>query len=124
MTDAPDALDTWAIIEAMGHRTAIGRVCEATIAGKQLLKVDRLDGAVQYYPPESLYCLTPCSEEQARAAQKRVYGSGLPFALAELTSGSTWADDVPEENALHHEVAVGAFPDIDEDDIEEIGDPY
>lgn len=104
MTAEP--LDTWAIVEAMGHRTAIGKVSEATIAGKQLLRVDRLDGATQYYPPESLYCLTPCTEEQATAAQKRTYGNGLPFALAELTSGSTW--DVIE----------------DEDDREETGGPF
>ena len=105
MTDAPEPLDTWAIVEAMGHRTAIGRVSEAVIAGKALIRVDRLDGAVQYYPPESLYCLTPCTREQAEAARRNVYGSSLPFALAELTSGASSTD-----------VWGGDLEDLDDED--------
>lgn len=83
----PQPLDTFAVVEAMGHRTLIGSVTEATVAGKALLRVQRLDGPVQYLPPESLYMLTPCTQAQAHEAQRRVYGPGLPHYLAALTAG-------------------------------------
>jgi hypothetical protein len=117
MTTTPEPLDTYAVVEAMGHRTAIGRVSEATIAGKQLLRVDRLDGAVQYYPPESLYCLTPCTREQAEAAQKRSFGNGgLPYGLAALTSGSTWGDVAEEDRCC-----CGASGTVHEHETDEDG---
>ena len=111
MTDtAAEPLDTFAIVEAMGHRTLIGRITEATIAGKAMLHVATIAGGEHYLPPESLYCLTPCTREQAERAASRHWG-GLPPALAALTAGT---GDGLEEDALHHEVAAGGFPDGDE----------
>lgn len=121
---SPEPLDTYAIIEAMGHRTLIGAVTEATIAGKQLLKVDRLDGVTQYLPPESLYMLTPCTQDQAREAARRQYGSGLPHYLAALTSGSTspWADeDSPGDRGYFHG-GNGESDDLDDSDLDDNGD--
>jgi hypothetical protein len=96
MTNDPTAagpLDTWAIVELMGHVTIIGRVTEAQLAGVPVLRIDRPDERAQYIAPQSLYRLTPCTEDEARQAheaeQRRWYGPyGLPSSLAAaLTPG-------------------------------------
>lgn len=85
--NAPGPLDTWAVVEAMGHRTLIGRITERVIAGKAMLHVATIAGGEHYLPPESLYCLTPCTQEQSTRAASRHWG-GLPPALAALTAGT------------------------------------
>ena len=86
-TPEPQPLDTYAVVEAMGHRTLIGRVTEAAIAGKAMLHVATIAGGEHYLPPESLYWLTPCTREQAERASSRHWG-GLPPALAALAAGT------------------------------------
>jgi len=65
----------WAIVELMGHRRLAGFVTEEEIAGVGLLRLDVFtEGdkaeATQYYHPNALYCLTPTTEEIARAVAK------------------------------------------------------
>jgi len=96
MSAAP--LDTWAVIELMGHVTIIGRVTETTLAGAPMLRVDRIDGRVQRVSPQALYRLTDVTEDEARAAwlaQASWSGSrGLPNALTQgEVHSSPWADD-------------------------------
>lgn len=67
---------SWAILELMGHRRLGGYVTEQEIAGHGMLRIDvpGEDGqttASQFYSPSSLYCLTPTTEEMARAVAKR-----------------------------------------------------
>lgn len=74
MADAP-TFEGWAILELMGHRRLGGYVQEATVAGSGFLRIDVPgDGepiASQFYSPSSVYCLTPTTEEMARAVAKR-----------------------------------------------------
>ena len=77
---------TWAVIELMGHRQAVGAISETVIAGRQMLTVSRVDtepeGQVQHYGPESVYCLTPVTEDQARLiASQRYKTHVVPPAL-------------------------------------------
>src|SRR5262245_58249126 len=62
----------WAVLELMGHRRLGGYLREVSIAGAGMLRIDipRKDGSTftQFYPPSTLYCLTPVSERVARAA--------------------------------------------------------
>lgn len=62
----------WAIIELMGHRRLAGHVQEATIAGASFLRLDVPSDppATQFYSPGSVYCITPTTEETARAVAK------------------------------------------------------
>lgn len=67
-----DGFTAWAHLEAMGHRSHWGLVSEKQIAGASFLQIDcfkigsdELTGTF-LYPPASIYCLTPCSEERAR----------------------------------------------------------
>ena len=63
--------DEWAILELMGHRRLAGKVTDAVIGGGAFLRID-IPGkndkqTTQYYSPGSVYCLTPTTEEIARA---------------------------------------------------------
>lgn len=75
----------WAVLELMGHRRLTGLVREVTLAGAGFLRIDVYEGAAeeakatQFYPPSSVYCLTPTSEEAARKASM----PWQPAALAE-----------------------------------------
>lgn len=62
----PDTFDEWVILELMGHRRLAGRLTEQEIAGKGLLRL-QMDDATQFYSPAAVYCITPTSEETARA---------------------------------------------------------
>lgn len=74
MTQLP--FESWAVLEVMGHRRLTGLVREVTLAGAGFLRIDVFEGsdceakATQYYPPSSVYCLTPTTEEAAREAAK------------------------------------------------------
>ena len=65
-------IDGWAILELMGHRRLGGQVSEAMIAGASFIRID-VPGhgvdpvATQFYAPGAVYCITPTTEETARA---------------------------------------------------------
>lgn len=66
----------WAILELMGHRRLAGYVQEVELAGAGVIRVDvpGEDGrpaATQFYAPSALYCLTPTTEEMAKAVADR-----------------------------------------------------
>lgn len=114
MTDTPEPLDTFAVVELMGHVTIIGAISEATIAGAAMLRIQRLDGRVQHVGAQSLYRVTECTEDEARRAhqleQHRYYGpAGLPNSLARavmdapLMIGAGDDDDDPYTEAGHDE---------------------
>lgn len=89
---------SWAILELMGHRQAIGTISETTIAGRQMLTIARVDtepeGQVQHYGPESVYCLTPVTEDQARLlASQRYKTHVVPPAL----TAASYVDDGDDE---------------------------
>ena len=62
----------WCVLELMGRRKLAGYVREVTIAGAGLLRIDVYEGdaeqaaLTQFYPPSSLYALTPVAEAVAR----------------------------------------------------------
>ena len=69
-------LQSFAVIEMMGHRKIVGLVTESDISGGQLLRVDVLnaDGEperTEYIGVGSIYCLTIVSEEAAKAVAAR-----------------------------------------------------
>lgn len=72
------AFEGWAVLELLGHRRLAGYVREATIAGAAFLRIDVVtreegDEATQYVSPSSVYALTPCTEEVARAVAERTW---------------------------------------------------
>lgn len=63
--------EEWAVLELMGHRRLAGKITEAVIGGGAFLRVDipgkNGEQTTQYYSPNAIYCITPTTEEIARA---------------------------------------------------------
>lgn len=72
MTETETTFEGWAVLELMGHRRLAGYVSEANVAGAAMLRLD-VPGkdddvaATQFYSASALYCLTPTTEDLARA---------------------------------------------------------
>jgi hypothetical protein len=92
--------DRYAIVELMGHRTAIGAVSETTLAGRPMLAIDVMTGTGtvrQLYGPESVYGFTPVTREQAvkYAADYRYSAPPVVRELAEVTPAIEQGDPDP-----------------------------
>lgn len=62
-------IDTWAIVELMGHVRIAGRVTEEEHFGAKLGRIDIPTGdgfVTQFFGGSSVYRMTPCSEAAAR----------------------------------------------------------
>lgn len=71
MSGQTEGFSGWAILEIMGHRKLGGMVQVSPPEMPTMVRVDVFrDGdeavATQYYGTQSIFCLTPCSEEVAR----------------------------------------------------------
>jgi hypothetical protein len=69
-SETKETFEGWCIIELMGHRKLGGHVREQEIAGHGFIRLDVPDGdknITQLYSPKSVYCISPVSEELARA---------------------------------------------------------
>ena len=71
------AFDEWALVEVMGHQQYAGRVTEQVIGGASFLRVDvpECEGRPAFTKilgAGSIFCITPCSEEVARAMALRM----------------------------------------------------
>ena len=65
--------EEWAILELMGHRRLAGKITDAVIGGGAFLRIDITTNydpgdeyTTQFYSPQSVYCISPVSEEIAR----------------------------------------------------------
>jgi hypothetical protein len=73
-----EVFEGWVILELMGHRRLAGYLREQEIAGEGFLRLDvPADAgtllertATQFYRPGAVYCITPTTEETARAVAK------------------------------------------------------
>lgn len=96
---AATAFEGWAILELMGHRRLGGYVSEATLAGSSFVRIDvpgegEAKSASQFYNPSAVYCLTPTSEETARAVAKMAQPAPVQrWELPALPSPSSDTDD-------------------------------
>ncbi|MDA8311463.1 MAG: acetyltransferase [Actinomycetota bacterium] len=66
----------WSILELMGHRRLAGMVTTEQIGRASFIRIDvplDSDGETtsQFYSPSAVYCLTPTTEEIARAFADR-----------------------------------------------------
>lgn len=120
MTAEGKLFEGWAILELMGHRRLGGYVTEVTLAGAGMLRIDIPElvlgetthaAATQFYPPASLYALTPTTEEIARAVRSRpepVHAWELP-RQGELTAVPDFLDDVIDELERDRDDEVGGW---------------
>jgi hypothetical protein len=88
-------LDTWGIVEVMGHKRFAGHITEQAFGSASLIRVDvpatEQPGGVttteysKLVGISSVYCITPTTEDVARraAAQIERYNDPIPVALPE-----------------------------------------
>jgi hypothetical protein len=75
-----DKFECWAVVEVMGHQRYAGLVKEQAIGGCAFVRVDvpqigdRLP-FTKLLGPSSIFAITPCSEEAARAAAAQCYNT-------------------------------------------------
>ncbi len=77
MTETDKKFEEWAVVEIMGHKRFAGLVTEQAVGGTSFVRIDV--PAIQLKPGEvlppftklfgaaSIYCISPCTEETARA---------------------------------------------------------
>lgn len=116
-----DGFNEWCIVELLGHRRVAGLVSEASVGGCSLLRVDVPEcperaAMTQYYGPGAIYCMTPVTEVQARAAARAF--APLPVSRWELAQclpppGADGAEAGDEDD----------FPDEDDDPFREDAPP-
>ena len=117
MNEEKEVFEGWCIIELMGHRRLAGYVRELNIAGAGFLRVDvpaatgDASVATQFYPPSSVYCITPTTEEIARAVAVR--SNPQPVARWELPGMSVGS---PSHYDVDGAALDGDDPDPTEDD--------
>lgn len=68
--------EEWALLEIMGHQRYAGRVSEQTVGGASFVRIDvpECDGEAAFtklFGAGSIYCITPVSEQIARAIAKQ-----------------------------------------------------
>lgn len=103
----------WVILELMGHRRLAGFLTEQEIGGASFLRLDipgenGRQAATQLYSPQAVYCITPTTEELARA----VAGENQPEPV------HRW-----ELRALKApEPRIPTYEDVMDDDMDEYED--
>lgn len=90
----------WAVLELMGHRRLAGYLTEQEVAGAAFIRID-VPGdegatATQFYAPAAVYCITPTTEEIARAVAKR--DRPEPVSRWELPAPKAEARPLPDED--------------------------
>lgn len=89
--ETSSGFESWAIVELMGHVTLAGLVKEEEIASSKLLRIDIPEcgdepAHTRFFGAGAIYCMTPVTEEVARAVlarnrSKPAFAYGLPRQL-------------------------------------------
>lgn len=135
MPDQRETFEGWAILELMGHRRLGGYVREQQIAGAAFIRIDvHGDGpvgeyeveqatATQFYAPAAIYCITPTTEQMARAAAGTVapiteweLRRALPAPTPEPGPEVDYSE-LDEEDEHDHADLSGEALDLDPDQI-------
>lgn len=108
MSEEKEVFEGWCIIELLGHRRLAGYVREQNIAGAGFLRLDvpaakdsDPDIATQFYPPSSVYCITPTTEAVARAVGSK--SRPEPVQRWELPGAPIASRTVEAEELYDHE---------------------
>lgn len=77
MTQPVTKFEEWAVVEVMGHKRFAGLVTEHSMGGTSFVRIDvpaiafsdgsSLPPFTKLFGAASIYCISPCTEETARA---------------------------------------------------------
>jgi len=118
MSETAEKFEQWCVVEIMGHKKFAGLVTEQSVGGASFVRVDvpeviDFDGKTlpafsKLFGAASIYCLSPCTEETARAFAAQIRSQS--FSLYE-------APRLPAPPQVPYE-----DPNDDEDDGEDLDD--
>lgn len=106
----PEAFESWAVIEIMGHDRYAGRVTERAIGGCSFVQIDvpavnGREGYTKLFGSAAIFSITPCTEEVAKAVAERIEHRGIsPVGLPN--------SHPPQTAAIAHD----DLDDLDDDD--------
>jgi hypothetical protein len=121
---ASDKLDTWALVEIMGHQKIAGHITEQTIAGSAMLRVDvpacgEQKSYTRFYGASAIYSISPTTEEIARAMAKNCCSEPVSRYELPRIANAVPTDDRPSisrENAYAPHDSEPLDDDENEDD--------
>lgn len=102
MPEQTAPLDTWAIVEVLGHKKFAGKLTEQVFGAASMFRVDvpetdQGDRTTAAYTKligvGSIYCITPCTEAIARAAAQAL---------------ERWNEPIPVDLPMHRQLAAPA----------------
>jgi len=77
-----EKFDEWAVVEIMGHKKYAGHVTEHAMGGASFVRIDvpeitlqdgqKLAAFTKLFGAGSVYCISPCTEETAKAFAARL----------------------------------------------------
>lgn len=86
-----EKFEQWCVVEIMGHKRFAGHVTEQAVGGTSFVRIEipevttdggqKLPAFTKLFGAASIYCISPCTEETARAFAKTIRAEG--FALYE-----------------------------------------
>lgn len=98
-----EKFEQWCIVEIFGHQTFAGKVTEQCVGGCNFIRVDvpECDGRAAFtkiFGQAAIYCMTPVTEDTARAAVKGLRKAPVNAYQLALPSqpATNPLDDAPE----------------------------
>ena len=106
----------WAIVEIMGHKRYAGYVGEQVIGGASFVRVDVPDqdgykAFSKLFGAQSIYCITPVSEDAAKAAAGRLKEQ----PMTEWDLPDEWRQKIQQPQLTHDHDDVDYCPECQED---------
>jgi len=121
ITVTDEKFEAWCVVEIMGRKKFAGFVTEHVIGGSSFVRIDvpeitlddgtQLPAFTKLFGSSSIYCLSPCTEETARAF------------VSEIRAESFHAYEAPRLSAPSRSTA-DADPNFDDDDHENFVDAH
>lgn len=117
-----DKFEEWAVVEIMGHKKFSGRVTEQSIGGVSFVRVDVPEVALpertlpafsKLFGAGSIYCISPCTEETARAFAEQIRSESFQLYEAPRLSAPQVNDDDDDDSPV-----FGHYCDDDDYDNE------
>jgi hypothetical protein len=87
MNQTVTKFEEWAVVEIMGHKRFAGLVTEQAVGGTSFVRIDvpaielktgdALPAFTKLFGAASIYCISPCTEETARAFAESIRAEGF-----------------------------------------------
>ncbi len=117
MTITVEKFEQWCVVEIMGHKKFAGFVTEQSLGGSSFVRIDvpeitlangtKLPSFTKLFGAGSIYCLSPCTEETAKAFAAKLRSEA--FALYEAPRLTARQAEEPDEDALEECEECGAY---------------